>query len=134
MEVARAMLHDQKLLQLGGEVANNVVYVQNGTPHQALGDKTPEEVFTCVKLDVGHLTIFGYPIYFHVPKEKRNELKALAKKGVFFGYCENSKAYRIYVPGQRSLEFSRDVTFDEDGALREARDTPTPIERKNDAM
>jgi len=61
-----------------------------------------------------------------VPKEKRNKLEASGKKGTFVGYCENSKSYRIYVPSQNTLEFSVDVTFDEDAALGKARDTPLP--------
>lgn len=68
-----------------------------------MGDKTPEELFTGVKPEVGHLRIFGCPVYFHVPKEKRSKLEASRKKGMFVGYCENSKAYKIYVPGQRKL-------------------------------
>lgn len=47
-------------------------------------------------------------------KEKRSKLEVSGKKGTFVGYSENSKAYRIYVPGQREVEFSHDVTFDED--------------------
>lgn len=43
---------------------------------------------------------------------------------MFVGYCDKSKAYRIYVLAQRTIEFSRDVTFDEDAALRKARDSP----------
>lgn len=66
------------------------------------------------------------PVYFHVPKEKRNKLEASCKKGTFVGYYDNSKAYRIYVPSQRTIEFSRDVTFDEDTIPRKARDSPPP--------
>ena len=39
------------------------------------------------------------------------------KKGIFVGYNETSKSYRIYVPGQRQIEVSRDVTFDEDATF-----------------
>ena len=75
IEATCAMLHDQGLLKfLWGEVANTVVYVQNRSPHQALDFKTPEEVFTGKKPDVSHFKIFGCPVYFHVPKEKRNKL------------------------------------------------------------
>jgi len=43
VEVARAMLHDQKLPKfLWGEATNDIVYVQNNVPHQALDNKTPE--------------------------------------------------------------------------------------------
>jgi hypothetical protein len=68
-------------------------------PHATLKDKTPEEVFSGIKPKVGHLRIFGCPIYIHVPKEKRTNMEPSRKKGVFVGYNENSKAYRIYVPG-----------------------------------
>lgn len=88
-----------------------------------------------MKPDVGHLRIFGYPVYFHVPKDKRNMLDATRKKGMFVGYCDNSKAFKIYVSGQRNIEFNRDVTFDEDVALGKERDIPPPpVEKKDDDM
>ena len=37
------------------------------------------------------------------------------------GYCEVSKAFRIYIPGHRHIEISRDVTFDEDAMLKKSR-------------
>lgn len=71
IEVACAKLHDQKLLKfLWGEATNVVVYVQNRVPHQALDNKTPEEVFTSVKPDVGHLHIFGCPYTFMCQRTK----------------------------------------------------------------
>jgi len=88
------MLHDQNLPKfLWGEATNTVVYVQNRVPHQALDNKTPKEMFIGAKPDIGHLRIFGCPVYFHVPKDKRNKLEATKKKGAFVGYCENSKAF-----------------------------------------
>jgi hypothetical protein len=58
-----------------------------------LEDKTLEEAFTGVKLEIGHLKIFGCPLYFHVPKEKRTKLELSWKKGMSVGYSETSKAY-----------------------------------------
>jgi hypothetical protein len=37
------------------------------------------------------------------------------------GYCEVSKAFRIYIPGHHHIEISRDVTFDEDAVLKKSR-------------
>eukprot|EP00253_Pinus_taeda_P032761 PITA_32761 len=75
VESACVMLHDQKLSKFLWREATNVsIYVQNRVPHQALDNKTPEEVFISVKPDVSHLHISGYPVYFHVPKDKRNKL------------------------------------------------------------
>jgi hypothetical protein len=44
------------------------------------------------------------------------------KKWFFVGYSENSKAYRIYIPGQRQIEVSRDVTFHEEAAFKKSRE------------
>jgi len=126
VDVVCAMLHDQRLLKfLWAEAANTLVYVQNQCPHQALGSKTPEEMFTGKKPDVSHFRIFGSPLYFHVPKEKRNKLGASGKKGIFVSYSENTKGYRIYVAGRREVEISHDVTFDEDMALSKVDNLPT---------
>ena len=40
------------------------------------------------------------------------------KKGIFVGYCEVSKAFRIYIPRFNHMEINRDVTFDEETALK----------------
>jgi hypothetical protein len=37
------------------------------------------------------------------------------------GYCEVSKAFRIYIPGQHHIDISRDVTFDEDATLKKSK-------------
>jgi hypothetical protein len=60
-----------------------------------LEDKTPEKAFTRVKPKIGHLRIFSCPVYIHVPQEKRTKLTTSGRKGMFVGYNETSKAYRI---------------------------------------
>jgi hypothetical protein len=96
------MIHDQNLpMILWAEASMTTVYVQNKSPPQILKNMTPEEAFTGVKPKVGHLRIFGCPIYFHIPKEKRSKLDPLGRKGTFVGYNESSKAYRIYIPRDR---------------------------------
>ena len=64
--------------------------------------------------EISHLNIFGFPMYIHIPKEKRTKLYPSRKKGLFIGYSEQSKAYRIYILGYHHIELSRDVIFDED--------------------
>ena len=104
MESTHPMIHDQGTPKfLLGEAINTVVYVQNRSPHKAFNFKTPEEFFTSKKPDVSHFRSFGCPVYFHVPKETRNKSEASRKKTVFVRYNENSKAYRICVPGQREV-------------------------------
>jgi hypothetical protein len=78
-------------------------------------------MFTRKKLEVSHLKIFGCPVFVHIPKEKINNLDPSRKKGIFVGYYEASKAFRIYIPGHHHIEISRDVTFDEDEELKKLR-------------
>ena len=122
MEAARAMLHDQDIpMHLWAEDARTAVYVQNRTPHRVLKKKTLEEVFSGKKLEVIHLRIFGCPVYIHITKEKRTKSYPLGREGIFVGYFENTKAYRIYFPGFKKIEISMDVTFDEDSAYNKSK-------------
>jgi hypothetical protein len=59
-------------------------------------------------------------VFVHIPKEKRTKLNPSGKKGIFVGYCEVSKAFRIYIPGYHHIEISRDVTFDEYATLKKS--------------
>jgi hypothetical protein len=98
-EAVKAMMFDEDLPNsLWAEATSIVMYISNRCPHVILKDKIPEEVFSWIKPEVGHLRIFGCPMYIHVPKEKRTKMEPSCKKGVFVGYSENSKDYRIYVP------------------------------------
>ena len=85
-------------MHLWEEAARTMVYVHNRTPHRVLENKTPKEVFSGKKPEVSHLRIFGCLVYIHIPKEKITKLDPSRKKGIFVGYSESSKAYRIYFP------------------------------------
>jgi hypothetical protein len=96
------MINDQDLpILLWVEATSTTIYVHNKIPRRILGEKNPKDVFINVKPKVGHLRIFGCPVYIHVPKEKRTDMEPSKKKGTFVGYSATSKAYCIYVPGQR---------------------------------
>ena len=83
-----------------------------------MGHVIPKEDFSGKKPDVGHLCIFGCIAYSYLPKKKRTKLESTAKKGVFVGYSETSKAFRIYIPAQRRVVVRQDVEFEEDKAFR----------------
>jgi hypothetical protein len=38
------------------------------------------------------------------------------------GYSETSKAYRIYLPGKRHIEVSRDVSFHEEATFKRSKE------------
>jgi hypothetical protein len=118
IEANKATIHDQHLpMIICAEASMTAVYGQNRSPHQILKNMTTEKAFTEVKPEVEHFRIFGCPVYLHVPKEKRSKLDPSGRKGTLVGYSESSKAYRIYIPGQRQIEVSRDVIFEEEIAF-----------------
>jgi hypothetical protein len=103
-ETVKALLNDQGLsMFLWGEETMTTIYVKNKSPHNILKDMTPEESFSGRKPNVENIIIFGCPIYSHIPKDKRNKLEPPRKKGIFVGYNDSSKAYRIYIPEQHKI-------------------------------
>ena len=82
-------------LHLWDEATRTTVYVKNRLSNCALGFKTPEEMYTRKKPEVSHLKIFGCPVYAHILREKRTKLHPSGKKGIFVGYYEVSKAFKI---------------------------------------
>jgi hypothetical protein len=87
-----------------------------------MGKETLEEAFIGEKLDVGNLRIFGCLFYIHVPKYKRMKMEPSSKKGIFMGYSETSKAYNIYIPGERHIEVRSDVSFHEDVSFKSSKE------------
>jgi hypothetical protein len=77
------------------EACNTTVYIQNRCPQRILEDKTPREALIGVKQEVSHFRIFGCSVYIHVLVEKRTKLEPSSRKGLFVGYNETSKAYRV---------------------------------------
>ena len=123
--VARAMLYDQDLPKfLWAEACSTTVYIQNRSPHKVLGRLTVKKAFTGKKLKVGHFRIFGCLVYCHVPFDKRTKLDSTAEKGIFIGYSETSKAYRVYVPALKKTMVRRGVGFEEEKAFRKSYDVP----------
>lgn len=60
------------------------MYIQNRSPRKVIVGMDLEETFSERKPQVGHMRMFGSPIYIYVPKYKRNNLDPLGKKSYFF--------------------------------------------------
>ncbi|KAG2855670.1 hypothetical protein PC114_g28584 [Phytophthora cactorum] len=59
------------------------------------------------------MRVFGCRTYILTPKEKRLKWDPKARTGLFLGYEEVSKAYRLYDIEAGQVVISRDVNFDE---------------------
>ena len=61
------------------------------------------------------------------------KLEPIAERGIFAGYDETSKAFRIYLPALRKVVVRWQVRFEEERAFRKSRESvqeeqqiPTP--------
>ena len=61
-------------------------------------------------------------MYIHIPKDKRKKLDPARKKGIFVGYSNPSKAYKIYIKEGHHIEVRRDVIFDENIAFKRSKE------------
>jgi hypothetical protein len=95
-----------------GEAVVTAVYLQNRLPTKSLAGRTPYEAWHGRKPTVNHLRVFGCRAFVkqlgHVDK-----LTNRSRDGVFIGYAEGAKVYRILDPAARQVWTARDVVFDE---------------------
>ncbi|CAH9141104.1 unnamed protein product [Cuscuta epithymum] len=95
-----------------GEAVNTAVYLINRSPSVPLGGKCPESVFSNKHLDLSNLRVFGCAAYVH---QQGDKLDPRSKKGVFLGYPEGVKGYRVWDRNQVGFKVvvSRNVVFNE---------------------
>ena len=79
----------------------HATWLQNRTPTQALEGKTPYEMLNKKVPNLAGIQEFGTAAY--MKDLKAGKLDACAKVGHFVGYDSESKGYRIYWPGKRSV-------------------------------
>ncbi|KAG2779909.1 hypothetical protein PC112_g24937 [Phytophthora cactorum] len=112
--IGRSMLHHAKLDKcFWAEAAMTAIYVKNRLPSPKIEHKTPFEIVYKSKPSVKHMRVFGCRTYILTPKEKRLKWDPKARTGLFLGYEEVSKAYRLYDIEAGQVVISRDVNFDE---------------------
>jgi hypothetical protein len=105
-----------------------VVYILNRSPTKALNCRMPYEAWHGLKPTVSHLRVFGC-IMFDKELGHVGNLNDRSTPGVFIGYAEGSKAYRILDPGTQRACTMRDVVFDEGRGWawdKAMDDSPTP--------
>ena len=114
IEAARSMLHHAKLpLEFWAEAVQVAVYIRNRSPTVALNNKTPYECWFNRKPDVSNLRVFGSECYVHIPDNFRQKLDAKSYKGIFVGYPEGTKGYKIYNLDTNKFTKTRHVVFNE---------------------
>jgi hypothetical protein len=88
------------------------VYILNRSPAKALNGRMPYEAWHGRKTAVSHLRAVGC-LAFGKELGHIGKLDDRSTLGVFIGYAEGSKAYRILGPRTQHVCTTRDVVFDE---------------------
>ena len=111
-ERARALLIASGLPRfLWEEAMKQSTWLQNWLPAAALESKTPYEMKNKKKPHLAGIQEFGAAAY--MKDLKAEKLDSCAKVGRFVGYDSESKGFRIYWPGKRSITVKHDIVFNE---------------------
>ena len=97
--------------EIWAEAVSTAVYLLNRTPSSVIDFEIPEERWTSEVPNLSSLRRFGCIAYIHSDGGKLNPR---AKKGVFTGYPEGVKGFRIWVIEDQRCVISRNVVFRED--------------------
>lgn len=120
VELARTMLNAKCLgKELWAEAVATATYVINRTGTSTVKGKTPFELWFKETPNLKELHTFGSEAYVLVPKQRRRKWDPKGRKGIFVGYGENVKGYRVYFPEQRKVDISRNVIFKPDHETEE---------------
>jgi hypothetical protein len=111
--MARALLKQRGMPTVfWGEAVVTAVYILNRSPTKALDGRTPYEAWHGRKPVVSHLRVFGC-LAFAKELGHIGKLDDMSTPGVFIGYVDSSKAYRILDPKTQRVRTARDVVFNE---------------------
>ncbi|WJX61599.1 hypothetical protein P8452_46671 [Trifolium repens] len=113
-EMARTMMHETKLAKyFWAEAVNTTCYIQNRIYIRPMLNKTTYELFKGRKPNISYFHQFGCTCYILNNKVYKKKFDAKACKGIFIGYSERSKAYRVYNSETNTVEESIHVRFDD---------------------
>lgn len=115
VEMARCMLLQSGVPNsLWAEAISTAAYIRNRCPTKILENSTPIETWSTAKPYVGFMRIFGSKVIAVEKKRSRGKFEPKGKKYLLVGYSQESKAYRLWIPGTKTILKRRDVRFLED--------------------
>jgi hypothetical protein len=117
VQLARAMILDAGLpTWMWGYALEAACHIRNRIP---IGPKglTPEEAYSGRRPHIGHLKVFGYLAYAHIPKETGGKLENTSLATCLVGYMETSRQYKLYETIGRRIIVSTAPIFRENERL-----------------
>lgn len=128
VEMARTMLLESNLPKsLWAEAVNTAAFLRNRCPTKILGGITPEELWSDRKPDIKFLRIFGSDAIALNKGTGVSKLDAKGIEAVVVGYSTESKAYRLWKRGTKTVFKSRDVRINERNTNKEREVIDLPV-------
>lgn len=105
VESARCMLLESGMPNsFWAEAIATANYIRNRCITKALPDGTPYERWTKKQPDVSHLRTFGERVFILDKTPNKGKFEPRGLQGIFVGYPENSKGYRVWIPSERKIK------------------------------
>lgn len=112
-EIARCLLYESKLpVKFWAEAVAAANHIRNRCPSRGINGKIPFTVWMGRKPHVSYFRVFGSRVYVLEDKLKeKGKFYPRAKEGIFVGYSDTSKGYRIWMVQEKKFRISRNVKF-----------------------
>ncbi|KAL4586016.1 hypothetical protein LXL04_010646 [Taraxacum kok-saghyz] len=115
LEVARSLRFEAKLpIRFWGECILTATYIINRLPSKVIDYKTPFEILFKQQPDYSHMKVFGCLVYTRNTDTKGDKFEVRGRRGIFLGYPQGKKGYRVYDLESKKIVVSRDTKFVED--------------------
>ena len=112
--MARVMLNSKTLSKrLWAEALNTACYTINRVYFHPGTKKTPYELWKGKKPNLGYFHIFGSMCFILNDREHLGKFDSKNDEGVFLGYSNNSRAFRVYNMRTQNIIESANVVIDD---------------------
>ena len=86
-------------------------HITNRCTTKSLDEGIPLEKWTGKRPNVGYFRPFGCKVHILNKNLNKDMFEPKTFQGIFVGYSDTSKAYRVWIPSERKIRVSRDVRF-----------------------
>ncbi|GJY65985.1 retrovirus-related pol polyprotein from transposon TNT 1-94 [Tanacetum coccineum] len=128
VEAARIMLIFSRLLEfLWAKAVSTTCFTQNRSIIHTRHNKTPYEILHGTKPNVEYFYVIGSLCYPTNNRDDLGKMKPKADIGIFIGYSETSRGFRIYNRRTKKIMETIHVKFDELTAMASEHDSLEPV-------
>ncbi|GJR81206.1 retrovirus-related pol polyprotein from transposon TNT 1-94 [Tanacetum coccineum] len=115
---------------LWAEAVSTACYTQNRSIIHKRHNKTPYELLRGRKQNVKYFHVFGSLCYPTNDRDDLGKMKPKADIGIFIGYSETSRGFRIYNRRTKNIMETIHVKFDELTTMDSEHDSLEPVSQR----